>query len=385
MKLYDFLQTESLNQEYKEFYFKCPIDKYFTKSQIYEFLFDDEINSLSNTSLQSYLLDNFQIYFENYLPKFIASIQNNLEINTSSSIFFGINDCGYITGFPYLEIDNFMKKIEKRVKKVLCKNLRIYRNSEFFELFDKWFEDNIQINFVKIDTSEYNFTGKYKNYLKKWVKAKKDFKQKVAELKKQHNDYVFEHNRYSRKLEYIIKDPIIIPKLINFIENHSSKNNPLIEKILQKYDFDIYCDDFDDKMNDQNHILYYLTRFKDIELAEIKKRKPVTTYVPNVVPINFVFQNIQSILEIWIKKGFNFGFIEIKYLNKDKRDILSLLYKMKWRYSLRIIKTLGDPGTHIMNFEMYEKTKDLINWRQNRTQEQLNLIVKKIINLECST
>jgi hypothetical protein len=383
MKLYDFLESENIETEYKEFFFKLNFEKYFNESQIYQFLFNEKIKSFDDESFNSYLIDNFQIYFENYLSKFIASIQNNIDITNPSSIFFGVNDNGYITGIPYINIDeNFVNKINKKLKKVLYKNLRIYDNFSFIELFDEWFNNNIEINFVNIDISNFIFTNKYKTYLNKWINEKKQYKNKINELKKQQIDFLQEHRLYTQKLENIIKDAVVIPKLIQFIEKMSSKENPLIKKILNKEEFDIYGDNLYDKINDSNHILYYLTKFKDEQINEVKKKRPLTMYVPNVIPLDFIFHNIQNMIELWIKKGFRFCYLEIKYKNNDKKNIFSLFYKMKWRYSLRIIKSIDDPGTHIMNFDLYERTKDLINWRKIKTQEELNFIVSKILCLE---
>jgi hypothetical protein len=383
MKLYDFLESENIEREYKEFFFKINFEKYFDKSQIFQFLFDDKLNPFDINTFNSYLIDNFQVYFENYLPKFIASIQNNIDIQDSASIFFGINDKGYVTGIPYINIDsNFIRKIEKKIKKILYKNLRIYDNNKFIELFDEWFNENIQINIPDIDISNFIFSNKYKNYLNKWINQKNEYKKKVNELKKQQSDFIEEHRLYTQKLENMIKEPIIISKLINFIEINSSKENPLINQILNNEKFNLY-DNIHQNMNDKNHILYYITKFKDMKINEIKKKRPITTYVPSVIPIDFIFQNIQNMLELWIKKGYKFCYIQVKYLNNNKKNfIFSLLYKMKWRYSIRIIKSIGDPGTHIMNFDIYQKTKELVNWRQNRTQEQLNSIVSKILSIK---
>jgi hypothetical protein len=383
MKLYDFLESENIEREYKEFFFKLNFEKYFNKSQIYQFLFNEKIKSIDDNSFNSYLIDNFQIYFENYLPKFIASIQNNIDITNSSSIFFGVNDKGYITGIPYISIDEiFINKIKRKIKKILYKNLRIYDDFNLIELFDEWFDKNIEINFFNIDISNFVYTNKYKNYLEKWINENNQYKNKVNELKKQQIEFLQEHRLYTQKLENIIKEPVIIPKLIKFIEKISSKENPLIKKILNKEEFDIYSDNLYDKINDSNHILYYLTKFKDEQINEVKKKRPLTTYVPNVIPVDFIFQNIQNMVELWIKRGFRFCYLEVKYKNIDKNNILSLFYKMKWRFSLRIIKSIGDPGTHIMNFDLYEKTKDLINWRKIKTQEQLNFIISKILCFE---
>jgi hypothetical protein len=87
----DFIGTETLSQEYKEFTFNnagIPIDiksaEYYCNSNKFEF--------------NEYVILNIQKYFNYYLPKYISGFLNS---NLNGEFYIGINDYGFIKGIPY--------------------------------------------------------------------------------------------------------------------------------------------------------------------------------------------------------------------------------------------------------------------------------------------
>ena len=84
---------ETKTTEFKEFYLKIAPNIIFSERKSREILltglFSDELNNL--------VISNLQLYFKQYLPKYFASFVNS---KVNGRLYFGIDDCGEITGIP---------------------------------------------------------------------------------------------------------------------------------------------------------------------------------------------------------------------------------------------------------------------------------------------
>jgi hypothetical protein len=270
---------------------------------------------------------------------------------------YGINDDGTIEGIPFYGNINY-----EYLLNIFNKSKELLRaKSENKNYLDEYFS-KIKFNIIKLGENEIikhkdeiktsyrtlNDMIEYNNKLKReWIKYEKD-------NRKWHNE-LFE---YSGKLMSYLTNIKIRLRLREFIKKEFIRDKILernkISYILNSIDMILENDeyiDFQKAVLDKYNIFYWIAKFKDINVREIKKNKPKH---PMYRPMNNLFlhfsnnvRNINPLLKY--DKNINFYIIEIKYpkINESINGFDYLEYKTingtKWISKKRIM-TIDGPS-----------------------------------------
>jgi hypothetical protein len=327
------------------------INKFFKLRDIEKFLLNDIIIDwkLFNEMMYGNIID-YILKYSKYAAIFSkAGIEGTLK--------YGINDDGTIEGIPFYGNINY-----EYLLNIFNKSKELLRaKSENKNYLDEYFS-KIKFNIIKLGENEIikhkdeiktsyrtlNDMIEYNNKLKReWIKYEKD-------NRKWHNE-LFE---YSGKLMSYLTNIKIRLRLREFIKKEFIRDKILernkISYILNSIDMILENDeyiDFQKAVLDKYNIFYWIAKFKDINVREIKKNKPKH---PMYRPMNNLFlhfsnnvRNINPLLKY--DKNINFYIIEIKYpkINESINGFDYLEYKTingtKWISKKRIM-TIDGPS-----------------------------------------
>lgn len=332
MNLGQYIGTEQIDSEYKEF---C------LKHLPYDYFSDDDILGIIagnwHPKLNNIILQNIDVYIESYLTKCMSAFVNS---NIYGNLVIGCNDFGEITGIPYFAKDetdfqslkeNIIEKINLECSKTLSENIPIDITIQELNINRLFLEDELKPLMLS-----------YEKKLKEYCVLNKDYViRKDLWMKK--------ILKYSAKLDILLNTPSIRRELMLFIiENDGSKD--VINLILNS-DY-IKPPSGDDMKNARDNkspdtLAYWMANFKDTRLDDIMKVRPKRPR--KQIPQNpfmilhrlslfrYKFSKLKNVKYFTIKVG-------IKSLEGKGDNIIS--YKdtrlNQWVSNIRLFK-LGEP------------------------------------------
>lgn len=294
IKYNDFIGIELIDKEYKEFTFNCAgiilnnklAEEYCTNS-----IFNFNIN----------VIQNLLKYFNIYIPKYACGFWNSNIDN--GNLYIGVNDYGIVKGIPYKGNLPF-RILKKKILKIINMYVRALHNTKFN------FNNYIKIKLIKIITPD--FTN-YKSIIntdkfKKYLTEKKAYTDSL-------NNYISNNLKWRKKLAYIgqrkLTDLVNTydtrELLINYIKN-IDKNNKFINLLKLPYYIIEPKDHFEIDIikNDVNNIYYWITRWKDFTIHNIRLSKPVfnNTFNQHNLPFNTIC-SIHEMIPYWMNHNNN--------------------------------------------------------------------------------
>jgi hypothetical protein len=309
MNYNDFIGIETINKEYKEFTFNLAglfldnkLAEYYCNTN--KFIFNQNV------------IDNLIRYFILYLPKYVCGFFNS-NINSSKYFIIGVNDYGIIKGIPYISELPF-KLLKLKMHEII--NKYIHNSSDFKINFKKI----IKINFIKINNPDkplHNINQKYIKYL-----------EKKAIYLKELNKYIEEHKIWRNKLLSISQTKLVIlvnsnpsrKLIINYIKS-IDKNNKFINLLESNYIVEKKeHNEIIILKQDINNIYYWITKWKDTIIDEIRKSKPKFNIGFNLhnVPLNLII-SVNEMIPYWFhnNKNMNLYLLNIKLKNRNFNNI----------------------------------------------------------------
>jgi len=329
----DFIGIETINKEYKEFTFN--LAGLFLDNKLAEYYCNNNKFVFNNN-----VIENLIQYFIIYLPKYICGFLNS-KINCSKFFIIGVNDYGIIKGIPYINELPF-KILKHKMLEII--NEYINYSSDYKINFKKI----IKINFIKINNPDKPEQNINKTYLK-YLEEKKIYLKKL-------NKYIDDHKEWRKQLLSISQTKLVNlansikyrKLIIEFIKNIDIDNKFI--KLLES-DYIIENKEHDEIIilkNDINNIYYWITKWKDNIIEDIRKSKPKYDINFNYhnVPLNLII-SVSDMIPYWLynNDNMNLYIINIKIKNKNKNfNNIKFSYKTKFNKICSCYRTIIDNG-----------------------------------------
>lgn len=258
--LFNILDKETLENEYKEFSLKIDPLKYYENDEIYDII---KYGKLSKPHFNSMIIDNLNHYIKYYVPKYISSFCNS-DLDYSK-LYFGIDDYGEITGIPYIgsiDVDYFKRKIYNSIRDNIITT----------DITKDYIYDNIKIKFIKLAINKSLIYSSIDEKIKK--------KQEKYEIMKQERDKYINEWRvwndklslYSTKLIELITNKITFNEIVEYIKKNDISKIHTISQIqnITEQIADIYS-----YKDNPNNLLYWMCKFRDEKIDEMINKRPM--------------------------------------------------------------------------------------------------------------
>lgn len=297
----DFVGTETLECEYKEFTFNhagLGIDQQLAESYCQSSRFD----------FNHQVIRNLKKYFRNYLPKYTSGFFNS---NLDGNLFIGINDYGYVKGIPFngeLPFEYLKGKAYETIARHVMRN---YFNSDQDGDFPNQIIDYkkyIEINLIQVATDDIGCLTqttvhpKYSAYLK----AKATYLDKFNDFTSKMSLWRIRYSFFCQKLVDLVNNPESRLMLIDWIRGVDPYASVIA---LLESGHQLEYRDHNDIMilkDDITSPYYWVCLWKDKMLDIIKEQKPVldVEFTQSSVPINLIVGSGEMV-PYWINNNSN--------------------------------------------------------------------------------
>ncbi len=279
----DFIGTEDLNTEFKEFTFHnsgLVMDNKLAENYCENHRFD----------FNSDVLRNLKRYFQKYLPKYTCAFLNG---NIHGKLYIGVNDYGFIKGIPYqgeLPINFIKEKIFSTIQSNIKNNIDYEIN------FDKLVTvDIVKINHPTAPTN--SVPESFSNFIVQkqvFIKAYNEFVEKIEKWK-------IRFNFFTQKLVDLVNNVESRLMLIDFIRRNDP-TNPVISMLESDFILD-YRDHNEITIlkEDLNDPYYWVCKWKDEMISKVRESKPVFVEPPfnPTIPYNLII-SASEMIPYWI-------------------------------------------------------------------------------------
>jgi hypothetical protein len=287
---------------------------------------------------------NLDIYIDQYVPRYACGFINSEKDNRShdeKTLFFGVNDFGFVKGIPHKDSIR-VEKIKEKIEKTCLTNLRTSARLHFKV-------EVIEVDRETVPVPDKDVPEKFTKYL-----AKKDI------YMKKYRDFVDETNKVKERFD------IINFKLVDIFNRKETRlelteyikkidpTNPVLEIISSDYQLQqISGEELRDIKTDKTNPYYWVTTYKDSIIDEYKKHKPIfNDLFRKTTPINLLI-SVDEMIPYWIHSNLDVKLSVIKitfYFEKDEtkdetKDDISTFFDItmqKWSSCKRVIEK-GQP------------------------------------------
>lgn len=289
---------ESLTKEYKSIYLNN-ISSYFNESQLQQLV---ETKMFYSSQFNYMIYEIVSLNIKKYIPKYLGNFS---KAHIQGSLFFGVDDFGFIEGIPLFNVDKntFRQYIIDKIANTM-KNVRNIRDNTEYN-YVKWFYDNMIINVHELTIFETDCTeikielDKCINHNSNIMKAYKEY---IIRYQIWHNKL----SKYTCKLINYFTNTTLKNELIEFVRKVAPKNR--IDQFIKFYNSEAYksiqfeINNIEIISQSPDDPIYWLLKFKDKMLQSIKLTKP---HKLNDKPNKYVYSNFLANMH-------NFGPILLK-------------------------------------------------------------------------
>jgi len=304
--------NETLDNEYKEFTFNhggLEVDSENAEKLIQS----------SYWCFNDMILEAIRKYFKVYIPKYASAFLNKEALIDTGNFYIGISDNGTVYGIPFqgeLCQDFLQTELDLIIKKyVKSSNLGILKKSISLELLE------IKYTPMKI--------LKYSDSYYKYLKYKKKLEKKDRKYNLILNSWNVMHFKYAQKLVDIFNLPETREELLNYIIKKEPTNN-VIQMINSGFQLQIKNhEEINELKNFINEPYYWVCKFKDELLDEVRKQRPIrdnkNILVNLINPINILIK-ISNMIPWWMQNNENMKLYVIKINFRKNKDNTNIYY-----------------------------------------------------------
>jgi len=333
-----FIGTETINMEYKEFTFNSTgidIDTPLAESYCTTNKFD--FNSNVERGLEK--------YFKDYLPKYICGFMN---AQIDGTFLIGVNDYGFVKGIPYQGVLS-----EELITKKIFKH--IYDRVKFMDKIPsaimKQFVDIKLIDIAKPVKPSNPINPKFRNYLLE----KEEYRKKYNEFVEKTDNWKLRFAFVNQKLVELVNNIESRILIKDFIRRHDP-TNPVISLLDSDYQMESNNHDEICLLREKSDNAYYwVCLWKDEMIDYIRSQRPVFNEEFNSsIPANLIVSAYEMI-PYWVTYNENMKLyvIQVQILYSEFKKLyqkiltsilVSYIDKNKKLIScLRIVLPNGDP------------------------------------------
>lgn len=291
MILGSFVSKETLEQEYKEFCIKDNCIDSLSKKDIKNFINNGKLF----INFNDIILNNLHIYINFYLPKYVAAFHNMQKI-INMNLYIGIDDYGEITGIPFLkDLNMYRTDITNAVNRTLSLYL-----------------DNIccvkyELQIIKCDI-DYDILcdENIKTLLYEFQEYKQKYKVLYSDYVKQHKNWIIEITKYKGKLTNIYLDNELKNEFIQYLIHNN---------VYQMFKIDLddckcdYISDVRIQKYNKKHIVYWLVKFKEERVCDLKKQKPIQPLSPKILNLPYcLFRQLSPLRKSLLRNNTNLNY-----------------------------------------------------------------------------
>ena len=351
---------EDINNEFKEFSFTTVNPK---GSLIFT---DEDIKDFTNGNYEN--LDDktkftIEIYLYKYIKKYFTTFGNTINIeNDTGYLYIGIADDGEITGIPYYDtFENMKKHINDNVFQNILNVLKIQFSEEAKYYFDK-IKEHIKIELINLSSNTIYLDDNVDEIIEDYKKNIIEFKKTVKKYRKGRREWVelVDYNR--RAINVMINERDVRNKLKDYVNSYTKEKyltffdtvtKPMlfgiddfreIQGFVKKHRY--FVENYEEIRKDMlvfldsdeelyyetpeivvkkycpNDIIFWITQFRDRNIDKLMLVKPKKKlYVEPENPYFTIKKNYSSIIKRMMKKRKMF-YLKISF---PSRDILNFL------------------------------------------------------------
>ncbi len=290
-----------------------------------------------NQAISNNIKSSFDFYFGKY---FTAFMNSNLD---SAEFYYGINDYGIVTGFPY-QGDFSITTLENYAESMI--------NGSSFKtnVSPSRLKECYQINLIKINYNYIAATEHFKMYQKQELINQKIMQEYYYKM----NLNMTNHMDYSSKLISIITNPVLQKELLKYIYNKLEyKDIKLYYKIRNKIKRGQYIKNLSHGQifqlkYDITNVYYWVTRFKDRRIKFLKSIRPIRPIINTKIYPNCLLSTVEHMIPNWMNNNENMNLYLIKIsfspkkLSESEKNI-KYLHQGEYNYCVRSLDCMGNP------------------------------------------
>ena len=325
-----YIGNETLVREYKKFTFNhigLPFDSETAEKLIKssEWIYNDLI------------IMNIKKYLRIYLPKYIVGFIDPLSEAPYGELYIGVNDFGVVQGIPFQGIlleEMIKEEIESVINEyVICDDNKkqIIIDSISFELLElTYFESEL---------------APIHHLLAKYYQTKNEYDLKEQEFSQEFTNWYSQLVSYKGKLVELFNLEPTRTELYEYIKKINPDSN-VLKMIDDGYQLEPKThEEITIIKDDITNPSYWVCRWKDETLDNLKLCKPIPSYrseiTPLFNPLNIITK-LSCMIPWWMQKNENMKLYVIKITIKKPQDINNIYYLDIFNKINRCYRTIID-------------------------------------------
>ncbi len=334
----DFIGFETLHKEYKEISFQHTGIPY-TDSQIDEYVrsFHWDFNPL--------VLKSIKKYIHIYLPKYISSfLDKNTDLKEDGVLYFGISDNGTVSGIPYQGDLTLSDIFTQEIVDFLEHHLKC-ENGEWRQ-------------YMTVEMIPVSYTPELLSPVHPRLEEYDQKKNMLDSLIRKHNKKYLKwqqkNDLYTQKLVDLYGNAMIRRKFMKYLKKHNQIE--MIREIINGATIEQKTyEEIRVYRERQDNLYYWMCRWKDEVLEELRKDKPVRekayknmlSHVESLYGPMYIFIKMENMVKWWMQHNQQMNLYVIKFTFKRPEIPLEISYKEynkdKWIKSYRSLDEQKQP------------------------------------------
>ena len=282
--------------------------------------FAEELIKTKRIPLNSAIISTLKRYGKKYIPEHFCAFNNK---QLDGQLLFGINDWGFVKGFPY-QGTLPVKQITNKYYNNIVNSVKPTMDRDFFEKY-------VKIEFVKINYNIINNTNMKDpispRYLK-YLEDRKLFEAQLMQEKAIYDDWKIRYAFVTRAMATLLNSYESRILVIDYIKSIDPTSD--IIKLLESGEtiVSLSKEDISKVVRDKTNPYYWVSEWKDYmcnKLVEERPRFSHSDFVDMNIPVNIVC-NMSEMIPYWMMNNndMNLYMVSIKFINTDRN--------VKWSY-----------------------------------------------------
>lgn len=307
------LGEETITKEYKEFTFNhIGLD--------FDTNIAEKLVANATWVFNKYIENSIEKYLKIYIPKYTSAFMDSYAKTSFGELYIGIDNFGNVQGIPY-QGELLENKINTQIDSLIDKYI-ISSDKEYIK-------KNIKCDIIKINYENDNILDQPELY-KRYTEMIKDYSEKEQAHNQILKEWYKEFLSYTqRKLIDLFNFEPSRSKLYDYIKENDSVN-PVLKMIDEGYQLEAKThEEINDVKEDINEPYYWICKWKDKMVDEIKPLKPIPKHRNDfcnfLQPIN-ILMKVNPMIPWWIKNNENINLYVIKITFLKTRDDIDIHY-----------------------------------------------------------